>query len=228
MDISTKKALIEYLSDYATDHKLQLMYAALAERTRYVVPVLEDVYQAHNISAAMRSAEGFGVQDVHVIEQNNRYREHIGVSMGASKWIDIHRYNAKQGNNVQACFSHLRAQGYRIVATSPHERSCALSKLPLEQKIALVFGTEETGISDEVRESADQLVHVPMYGFTESFNISVSVALCLYDITTRLRATDTAWQFSDEEKTDILLQWLRKTVRASKELEKLFFTSQTK
>jgi tRNA (guanosine-2'-O-)-methyltransferase len=222
MDEASKKKLITYFSGFVTANRLQRMEQVLSRRTRYVTPVLEDVYQVHNMSAAVRSAEGFGVQDIHIIEQRNELEFHDGISKGASNWTSIHRYNKQDGNNTVACFDALRKQGYWIVATSPHATSYALHELPIDKKIALIFGTEEAGISDYVRDNADASVVIPMYGFTESFNISVSVALGLYDLTTRIRASEINWQLTKDEKLDVQLAWLREAIRGSDQLEKNF------
>lgn len=219
MNREQQKKLIEYLAQFTTENKLHKMEQVLAQRTRHVTVVLEDIYQAHNMSAAVRSAECFGIQDVHIIEQRNRFAMRIGVSKGASNWVTIHRHKKDQVNNVKACFDRLHEQGYWIVATSPHANAYTLSELPIDKKIALVFGNEDAGISNYVQEYADASVAIPMYGFTESFNISVSVALCLYDLITRIRSSDSPWHLTDEEKLDIQLQWLRSIVRGSESLE---------
>lgn len=225
MDQEQKKQLITYLSEFVTANKLEKMEAALKNRTRHVTAVLEDVYQAHNFSAAIRSAECFGVQDVHVIEQKNRFKVNIGISKGATNWVTVHRHNSQESNNVKACFDSLRKKGYWIVATSPHAQAYELNELPLDKKIALVFGTEEAGISDYVKENADASMVIPMQGFTESFNISVSVALCLYDITTRLRKSSLDWKLTEEDMDDVRLEWIRSIVRGSDHLEKRFLSS---
>ena len=222
MDYTTKQKLIEHLSTLTTPHKLQKMVQVLQERTRYVTVVVEDVFQPHNMSAALRSAECFGVQDVHVIEQRHHFVPDVSITRGASNWITLHHYRDKEVNNTAVCLDTLRKQGYTIVATSPHAKSCKINELPLDRKIALVFGTEETGISDYVKEHADMSVVIPMYGFTESFNISVSVALCLYDVMTRLRSSPTVWHLTEEEQLDVKLAWLRSVVSGSHEVERRF------
>lgn len=217
-----KQALIEYLSGFVTPNKLEKMDQALEHRTNRVTAVLEDIFQHNNISASIRSAEGFGIQNIHVIEERNAYDININISKGATNWVTLHRYNKHNGNNSEACFKTLRERGYWIVATSPHETAYQLHELPLDKKIAFVFGTEDTGISDYAREQADATVAIPMFGFTESFNISVSVSLCLYDVMTRLRQSDIPWQLTQEEKETIKLEWLRSSVRGADHLEKQF------
>lgn len=219
MNFEEKKQIITLLSQYTTANKLVKMAECLKKRTRFVVPVLEDIYQSHNANAVIRSAECFGVQDVHVIEVMHTYASNVGVSKGASDWIQVYRHTS-----TQECFKRLREQGYFIVATTPSAekaREYVINTLPVDRKIALVFGTEETGLSEYALQNADAFVTIPMYGFTESFNISVSVAICLYDITTRMRETS-KWQLTQEEMIDVELMWLRRAVRGSAEIERRF------
>ena len=124
---------------------------------------------------------------------------------------------------MQESFQALKKQGYRMVATTPHTDAPYVHELPLEHKTALIFGTELTGLSDYTLKHADAFVKIPMFGFTESYNVSVSVALCLYDVIMRLHASAIDWHLDDHEQLDIRLQWYRRIVRASAELEKLFF-----
>ncbi|MFA6066778.1 MAG: RNA methyltransferase [Candidatus Babeliaceae bacterium] len=219
-----QKKLIAYLEQFTTAHKVELIDSVLEKRTRHVTIALEDIFHGHNISAAVRSAEGFGVQDVHIIEQRHRYAFKNGIDKGASEWLSVQRFDNKAINNTQACFEYLKNNGYAVVVTSPHAQGYTLDTLPLDKKIALVFGTEQSGATQYALENADMHVRVPMYGFTESFNISVCAALCLYDITTRLRKSDVVWQLTEQEKAAIKLDWLRNIVRGADELEKLFLT----
>lgn len=223
MDKTQKQALIAHLEQFATPHKIEKMQKVLNERTRHVTVVLEEIMRTHNMSAALRSAECFGVQDVHIVELRERFFPHVKVSKGACYWVTIDHYDTPEVNNTAVCFEKLRAQGYKIVATSPHAKSCSIDQLPLDSKIALVFGTEDTGISDYVKENADASVYIPMCGFTESFNISVSVALCLYEVTKRLRASsDIDWHLTEDEKDDIKLEWLRSFIKGSEIIERTF------
>lgn len=222
MNKPTKKALLDYLFSYVTEHKQALMQRIVQERTRYLTVVLEDIYQPHNASACIRSAEVFGVQAVHAIEQGNRFTPEGGVAMGSSKWVTLERHRS-----VAACYQQLKDEGYSIVATSPGKDAVPLHELSLDTKTAIVFGTEETGLTQEAFEGADVLMTIPMYGFTESFNVSVSVALTLYDLTTRLRASSIDWHLTDDEQLDVLLAWARNAVRAAPQLEKKFFDGQT-
>lgn len=224
MTLENQKALCAFLRQYVSENKQHKMQHALTERTNYISVILEDIYQPHNISAALRSCEGFGIQTVQVIEQRFGYKPHQGVTKGAADWLTINHYNMSDA--TAHCFDTLRSQGYTIVATSPHATSYTIDQFPLDRKCALVFGTEQEGLSQYALQHADAFVRIPMYGFTESFNISVSVALCLYELTQRLRASSYPWRLTPEEQVALELQWLRTHIRASAQLEELFYTQQ--
>lgn len=217
----TKQKLLEFYSDYLTDRRKARFEEVIKYRTRYITVVLEDVFQSHNASAVLRSCDLTGIQDVHAIENRNEYDVNTEIDMGSSKWLNLYRYNQKEHNTLDA-FNRLREKGYRIVATTPHKNDFTPDTLPLEGKFALVFGTELTGLSDIAIEQADEFLRIPMYGFTESYNISVSAALTMFTLSERIRKSNIQWQLSDEERENILLEWSRKSVRSSENLEKEF------
>ena len=213
-----KNWLIEHLAKHITDHKLQLFEHVLKFRTRHITVVLENIFQPHNASAVLRSCDCFGIQDVHIIENGNKYETSSGVDMGSSKWLTLQRYN-QEANNTVTCIEALKKKGYRIVATTPHTNDCLIHELPVDQPIALMYGTEMSGLSELALQHADAFVRLPMYGFTESFNISVSVALSLFELTERMRKSSVHWQLSADEKTDLTLEWVRKVLRNSAKVE---------
>jgi len=204
---------IAFLEGFITDKRKELIQDNVANRTRYVTIVLENIFQPQNASAVMRSCDCFGVQDLHVIENSNEYNLNPDVVMGSSKWVDLHRYNEKQNNTLDAIHK-LKADGYRIVATTPHTNDVLLPDFDLSKgKAAFVFGTELTGVSDVVLENADEFVKIPMYGFTESFNISVSAALVLNHLANDLRRKNINWELTELERLELQLEWLKKSVR---------------
>lgn len=221
MDIQQKIALINYLAFYSTPNKIQKMADCVQYRTRHVTVVLEDIFQPHNASAILRSAECFGIQDVHIIERRNRFRATEGIAMGSAKWLDLHYYQ-----ETTACFDKLKKDGYKIVATTPRPDAYSLQELPLTDKMALVFGTEFTGLTEQALAQADLFVTIPMYGFTQSYNVSVSAALCTYQITESLKKSSVPWQLSEEERVDLTLSWLRRSIKAAPALEQLFLSTQ--
>jgi tRNA (guanosine-2'-O-)-methyltransferase len=218
-----KRKLFDFLSNYVSDNKKQLFDKIIQYRTRHITVVLEDIYQPHNASAVLRSCDCFGIQDVHIIENRNIYEVNPDVALGSSKWLNLIKYNENESNTLDA-FNKLREKGYRIVATTPHKNDTLLDDLDIDRKTALVFGTELKGLSDIALENADAFVKIPMYGFTESFNISVSAAIILHHLTEKLRKSDINWHLTDEEIVDIKLNWVKAVVKKSEVLEKEFFS----
>lgn len=193
-------------------------------RTRHITVVLEDIYQPHNASAILRTCDLTGVQDVHIIENKNRYEVNPEVALGSSKWLTLKKHNTKDENTLEA-FNSLKDSGYTVVATTPHEKAMDLDSVPINNKIALVFGTEQTGLSDLAIRSADINLCIPMFGFTESYNISVSAALVLFNLTQRLRDSSIEWKLSSNELTDILLDWARNSINKHELMEQYFLNN---
>jgi len=217
-----KKDLYDFLSGFITDQRKKKFEEVIRLRSRYVTVAVEDVYQPHNASAVLRSAECFGVQDVHIIENKNKYKPSEDISLGSHKWLSLQRHS-KAEDNTTACINELRKNGYRIIATTPHKDDCLVSELDLTKgKVALFFGTEIDGVSQTILKAADEFVKIPMFGFTESFNISVSAAICMYELMQRLRSSEVNWQLSEEEMIEIKLEWAKESVRSSDLLEEEF------
>lgn len=216
------KTLLEFLYQFITDERKARFEEVLAYRTRHLTVVLEDIFQPHNASAVLRSCDLTGVQDVHIIENNYTFDINPDVVMGSTKWLDIHRYN-ELDFNTPVVIDQLKDRGYQIVATCPHRDDFTPESLPLDKPVALVFGTEKTGITDYVMEHADRFVRIPMYGFTESFNISVSAALLVYTLTQRLHEMpDLDWHLTEEEKDELRLEWSRRTLGRIRQYERKF------
>lgn len=201
------------------------MERVLSHRTRYVTMVLEDIYQSHNASAVMRTCECLGLQDIHVIETTSQWSTNKKVLKGSNKWLNITRYNGKKTNNVEECYHHLRQQGYTIAVTDPSPDGLSIEEIGLDRPLALVMGNELKGSSGYALEHADVKVHIPMTGFTESLNISVSAAICMNSVLSRLRKTDLPWGLRDDEKEQVRLEWYKKVVRRAELLEREFLRS---
>lgn len=221
MDNNTKNKLFDFLFALITEERKALFEKVLNYRTKHITVVLENIFQPHNASAVLRSCDLTGIQDIHIIENNNEYTPNPEVAMGSAKWLDLHKYQHKT-NNTFKTIKHLKQQGYKIVATTPHKESYSPADLLINEKTALLFGTELTGLSDVAIENADEFVKIPQFGFTESYNISVSVALMLYTLINRLHESNINWQLTDEEKFNIKLEWVRKSIKRSEIIEKDF------
>jgi tRNA (guanosine-2'-O-)-methyltransferase len=222
MMISTDKQLLEHLGQFVSDHKKEFVDRVLDARTRHLTVVLEDVFQSQNASAVVRTSECMGLQDIHIVEQRSKYEINPRVLKGANKWMDLHRYNDRSRNNTQDCYEKLRASGYTVLAADPGEGGFSVHDIDPSRKIALVFGNELRGISEFGLANADQRVRIPMYGFTESLNLSVSVAICLNTLVTKLRDASTSFHLSATEKNELKLAWYRKIVRGSDIIEREF------
>ena len=221
LDTTTKKQLLEYLSGFLTEERKTLFERVLQYRTKHITVVLEDIYQPHNASAVLRTCDLTGVLDVHIVENQNQYAVNPDVALGSSKWLNLNTYN-EQENNTLSAFQKLRGDGYKIVATTPHKESSSLEDINLNQKIAVVFGTELTGLSELAIDNADTFLRIPMYGFTESYNISVSAALVLFTLTERMRKENLNWQLSETERLHTLLDWTRRSINKVEIIERRF------
>lgn len=187
--------------------KLALLQSVVSNRTRYATVILEDLFQPHNASAALRSCEVLGVQNVHVVEKRNQFTPVNDISMGAGKWLTVDHYE-----NISDCCAQLKNQGYVIAATTLTQKSISLYDLPLDRPVAMLFGSERKGISAQAEQEADIFVTIPMYGFTQSFNISVAVSLCIQHLINQFRTQNINWQLSQEEQDALLLTWIKRVL----------------
>jgi tRNA (guanosine-2'-O-)-methyltransferase len=218
-----EKRLVNHFGQYITSHKKEMMEWVLEQRTRHVTVVLEDIYQSQNASAVVRTCECMGIQDLYIIENRTAYEVNKKVLKGSYKWMNLIRFKSRMEDNTAACFRALRARGYTIAITDPEPGGMEIQDVdPAIYKLALVFGNEERGVSEVARQQADLRVKIPMYGFTESYNISVSVAICLHSIMPVLRKAGIAFGLTEEEKDELRLQWYRKVIRRADLIEKGF------
>ena len=200
--------LLTYLESYLTEERKQRFLDVLQQRTRHITIAIEDVYQLHNTSAILRSCDAFGVQDLHVIENRFGKRLDKNIAMGAEQWVDVYRYK-----NVADCISKLREDGYQIIATTPHNDSTLLPDFSPLEKSAIFFGTERKGLSKEVMEQADGFLKIPMVGFSESLNVSVSAAIIIQQLAQKVRNSQVEWQLSDIEMLEKRLDWTKKSIK---------------
>lgn len=222
MPMIDKKALVEYLQEFVSERKKQIFIEKVAQRSRHLTVVVENLFQDHNFSAVMRSCDCFGVQDVHVIENSFSYRVNDQISLGASQWLTVQRHKSQENNTVE-CIKQLKAKGYTIVATTPHKDDVDLEVYDISKPTALLFGTEREGLTQEALDMADVYMKVPMVGFTESLNISVCAAICMHHLTWKMKNDPAvAWQLKDDEKWEILYGWLRATIKDPDGIEKVW------
>ncbi|MCK9617909.1 MAG: RNA methyltransferase [Lentimicrobiaceae bacterium] len=221
LSFTAKQQMSDYLSSFITSERMQKFNTIIENRTKYFSIVLENIFQSHNASAVLRSCDCFGVQDVHIIENSNHFEINSDIALGASKWLSLYRYKQKKDAST-FCLQQLKDKGYRIVATVLHKDAYSIDTLPIDSPFALVFGTELNGLSEEAYKQADYFVKIPMYGFTESFNISVSAAISMFYFANKIRNQELSWKLTQEEKIDVLLLWMKNSIKKSNLLEQKF------
>jgi tRNA (guanosine-2'-O-)-methyltransferase len=212
---------LAFLEEMLTENRKERFLNVLQNRTNHFTVAVEDVFQFHNTSAVMRSCEVFGIQELNVVEQ--RFGKNIDkeIAMGAQKWVDINKFET-----IDNCMATLKQKGYQIIATTPHNDSCLLHEFDVTKKSAFFFGTEKEGLSDDVMQQADGFLKIPMVGFSESLNISVSAAIIIQDLTNRLRQSEVNWHLSDDEIVEKRLLWAKNTIKDIKRIEARYYSDQ--
>ncbi len=212
--------LLEFLLSFVSKNKTEKFSEIIADRTNHITLILEDIYNPQNASAVVRTADCFGIQNVHVIEKKYEFYVSKQVMSGSEKWVNISKHN-----NILTAISDLKSNGYKILATTPSPTGIPISKVNITQKTALLFGNEREGVSEEAFEQADERVYIPMFGFTESFNLSVSAAIILNHLVTKLRENSNInWQLSETERFDTYMFWLKSTLSGYDQLVDRFYS----
>ena len=175
--------------------------AALLRRLGSVVVVVEAVHRRHNTSAILRSCEAFGVHEVHMV--TGPFRPSKGAARGAERWLELHQHP-----EIGPCIAGLKARGFHVVVADLQDHAHTQDSVPVDQPVAIVFGNELEGVSDEARALADGAVVVPMLGLTESLNVSVAAACILQRLTTRRREQiDAAGDLSEARQASFDRMW---------------------
>ena len=209
--------LLTYLETYLTEERKQRFLDVLQKRTKHITVAVEDVYQLHNTSAILRSCDVFGVQELHVIEHRFGKRLDKNIAMGAEQWVDVHRYGT-----TADCVAKLKSEGYRIIATTPHNDSSLLPDFFPSEKSAIFFGTEKEGLSETVMQQADSFLKIPMVGFSESLNVSVSAAVIIQQLAQKVRDSDLDWRLTEAEILEKRLDWTKKSIKHVKGIIKRY------
>lgn len=200
---------IACLKEFMTDERREVLIRTACMRTRYMTILTENTFHPQNASALVRHCEAFGVQSMHTVETLCKFNPNLRIVRGTDQWVDI-----KHHNSTAEAIAALKTNGYRIVATTPHrEDHCPETFDVSKGKFALVFGTEHAGISDEIIESADDFIRIPMCGMVESLNVSASAAILIYILSERLRQSGADWHLSEYEHNEILFNWMRRSVK---------------
>lgn len=207
-----KEKLKDALFEIIPENKRFLFQKISEQRTKHLTVLLENIFQEHNASAVLRNCDCFGIQELHVIEDSNKYKVQRDIARGAGKWVDLISFNDSNNSNLNA-IKYLKEKGYKIASLSPEADNYSVYNLPIEQPLALIFGTEWKGVSKDLKENSDYLVKIPMVGFTESFNVSVSVALTLQSLRNRLENSNINWKLTEIEQIDLQIKWCEKYIK---------------
>lgn len=208
--------LIEYLSGFLTKARLTKLHQVLDNRTSYIRVGIENVYHDHNTSAILRNCDCMGIQTLDVIDSKYGYTPSRRTTRGAEKWITVNTFPT-----TSEAIMNIKKEGYQLVATVPSINSIPIEDFDTNKPFCLFFGTEKDGLSEEIKVSADRLVHIPIKGFSESYNVSVSAALALYSIRNKF-CNRPEWKLPDEMKEELLLDWVIKSIPNGHEIAAQF------
>ena len=207
-----KDIIIEKLKKHIGANRAKRINEVIQQRTDLIRVVIEDINYERNAGALLRTCDCFGIQKALIIEKYyHEWVTHL-IAKGAEKWVDIERFDTPKTNNTLACIQKLKQEGYQVVACTPHNPDITLPDFEITRKTALLFGCEEDGLTDDALNNADLKLSVPIYGFAESFNVSVSAALILQDLVTKMRKSNIQWQLSEEERKDLEIEWLTRAM----------------
>lgn len=206
------------LSQHASERRCQRIETVLARRLESVVCVVEDLYDPHNGAAAVRTCEALGVGDFHWVDKTGKVPINKDVTIGCDKWVEHHQWQT-----TQEAHRGLKERGFLSVATVA-EGGIPLDEVPTDQPLAIWFGNEKDGLSTGAIEAADIRCTIPLFGFTQSFNLSVSVGICMSHLTTRRReflhqeGLGIEGDWSDEKKETMRARWLLLSVKAAQQI----------
>ena len=207
----------DYLKQFLTDERLSKIEHFSQESSDFVLPVMEDVYQFRNAAAIVRSVEACGFHHVVALEEENVFNPNLKVTKGAETWVKVE----KMPNNLDS-LKEIKNRGYKILAVSPEKNATMLPDYEVKEPIALVFGTELEGVSDEILEFADETLAIPMYGLTKSFNVSVAAAICMYELKQKLMKSGIDYKLSEEKLLEMKIRWTVNSIRSGEELLERF------
>ena len=212
MDYKLRDYLTDKFSEFISEERKQNIEEVLSNRTSFLTVVIEDLVDPHNVNAIFRTGECMGVQDFHVIDNEQYFHVGKGVSKGSTKWIDIHRHDQDDWRNTGRCITSLQEKGYQLVVTSPAAEAVSVEDIDLSKPIALVLGNERDGVSEEMKTKADQLISIPTFGFTESFNVSVAGAILIHGLVKRIHKEVPNWHLENERIAQFKYEWYKKSM----------------
>jgi tRNA (guanosine-2'-O-)-methyltransferase len=205
------EAVCRALESLLTPDRVARIDGVLDARLASVAAAVEDTYDPHNAAATIRTSEALGLQELHVIEPGERFSAVKGVTRGAHRWIDLHRYPA-----ADVAVHALRGRGFRVYATSPDARAVSVEDIDVTTPLAVIFGNEHDGVSEQAIAACEGTLTVPMFGFTESYNLSVTVGLAMSRLAARRRAhLGCPGDLAPERRARLRARWFALRIRAA-------------
>lgn len=193
-----------FFEQFITDDRKRKINGVLSYRINRIVLVLENIYDPHNVSAVIRTCDGLGFLDLYIVDPNKKIKYSSPITTGAEKWLNIFTYN-----EIGKCYEDLRKKGYQIYASVLDKKAENLTDIDINKgKTAFVLGNEHSGLTEEAINGADGLFYIPMYGFVQSFNISVTAAMVLYWSREKLNMAGISGDLSDKEIEKYKIKWL--------------------
>ncbi|REC46732.1 TrmH family RNA methyltransferase [Chryseobacterium pennipullorum] len=203
----------EYLKKFLTEERLAKIEHFSQESSDFVLPVMDDVYQFRNAAAIIRSVEACAFHKVIAMEEENVFNPNLTVTKGAETWVDVE----KMPKNI-ASLQNIKDRGYKILAVSLEKNAVMLPDYQITEPIALVFGTELAGVSEEVIDFADETLAIPMYGFTKSYNVSVAAGICMYELKQKLLKSGIDYKLDEQKLIEMKIRWAVNSIRSGKEI----------
>ncbi|MEG2078370.1 RNA methyltransferase [Chryseobacterium sp.] len=203
----------EYLKQFLTEERLRKIEHFAPESSDFVLPVLEDVYQFRNAAAIVRSVEACGFHKVVALQEENNFEPNLKVTKGADTWVEVE----KLPRNMES-FQKIKDKGYKIVVVSLENNAKMLPEYEITEPIALVFGTEMEGVSQEILDFADETLAIPMYGFTRSFNVSVAASICMYELKQKLMKSTIDYKLNEEKLLKMKIRWAVNSIKSGKQI----------
>lgn len=211
----------EYLKQFLTDERLSKIEFYAQESSDFVLPVMEDIFQFRNAAAIVRSVEACGFHKIVAMESENEFNPNLRVTKGAETWVEVE----KMPHQLES-LKKIKERGYKILAVSPEKNAIMLPDYDLKEPVALVFGTEKEGVTEEILDFADETVAIPMYGFTKSFNVSVAAAICFYDLKQKLVKSDLDYKLSNKKLWELKVRWAKNSIKSGEEILQKYLKEQ--
>lgn len=212
-DLMKDQQIFEYLQQFLTDERLQKINHFAPESSDFVLPVIEDVYQFRNAAAIVRSVEACGFHKIVAMESQHKFNPNLRVTKGAETWVEVERLP----HSLES-IAMIKNRGYKIVAVSPENNATLLPDFQITEPVALVFGTEAEGVTDEILDFADETLAIPMYGFTRSFNVSVAAAICVYELKQKLMRSNLDYKLSEEKLWKMKVRWAVNSIKSGEQI----------